>query len=352
MLERRGRARSVVVGSLAALLLGAGPAQAPAAQAAPAEKLDRSGRAEAADAAGYVLRELPLLPGSTSGRVNAVNDRGAAVGFQSRGGDAKIPVKWRDGRVRRLELPRGAVSGEASDISSRGVVVGTVTLRSGPLVPVAWVRGEPRRLATPPAEGEGLPLTYAYAISDTGLVVGSTWTSGVQRPIYWQAPRAGADYGWRDLDGSGWAVDVNDAGLAVVLDYTSDGLRAMRGQVGGALTELPAAADALEVRATGVNAAGTIVGYEWVDREDRTYQGVSWVDGERREVPLQFALAVNDGGAVAGVTDDGVPAVLTDGEVVELPGDGAPLDINENGLVAGNAQAGPRLWVPQTDSGS
>jgi len=147
-------------------------------------------------------RELPPLPGDTSGAATAINDRGQVVGISGTCDQAvgrytaKHAVLWDKGRVIELGDLGGEHWNTPTAINARGDVVGFASLPgSGPDAPVLravlWTRrGGIQNLGTLPGDVS----SQAQGINDRGQVVGVScdaanncraflWDDGVMKDL-------------------------------------------------------------------------------------------------------------------------------------------------------------------------
>ncbi len=132
------------------------------------------------DTAGYPAMSWTSATGSVAlgnlaGRIfaqaNGVNNAGTAVGVSTATafGSGALPVKWVNGACTQLPLPAGQAVGRASSINDAGVAVGSIgsgTAEYGAIFTDAAATVITAQTAT------GRFMTYANAISDSGLVAG------------------------------------------------------------------------------------------------------------------------------------------------------------------------------------
>jgi probable HAF family extracellular repeat protein len=109
-------------------------------------------------------------------------------------------------------------------INTKGIVVGTsYTFGNAESRPFAWTKsGGLIDLGT-----LGGRFGEALAVSDTGVIVGYSYTAGVvsyPHPFAWTQATGMIDLGTLGGGYGGYAVDVNNNGLVVGNNYTADGL--------------------------------------------------------------------------------------------------------------------------------
>ncbi|MGV9361016.1 HAF repeat-containing protein [Amycolatopsis sp. NPDC003731] len=230
--------------SLAAVVVFSG-ALAGTAQAAPGGPVD-----------------LGTLPGDDDSIVLAVNEAGVMVGLSSVGTNPRrdLPVRWdADGVITALPTPGGS-AGQVRDVNELGESAGYV-LTATDAVPARWdARGQATTLQVPP----GFHNATAFAISDTGVVVGNWLTPGNEyHGFRWDPDGQATDLG--TLPGETWSMaeDISADGRIVVGGAQRAGANhAVRWVDGGPITELAPqspSSGAHLVNAGGV-AAGTTSG--------------------------------------------------------------------------------------------
>ena len=209
-------------------------------------------------------------------RAQAVNDSGLVVGVITTFGDtfSEQPYTWQDGEFTELDLLEDSVGGLALNVNADGLVVGQVTLAEQPdgwqpRHAVAWNDGAIVDLGTiaghfsgatgvnasgqivgssTTAEGQGMNdmeaalwedgevahlgvlgddgQSNAMAINAQGDIVGASSSIMGGNAVFW---RGGEIYNLNELiDDAGdvqldYAVDINDDGLIVALDFTQTG---------------------------------------------------------------------------------------------------------------------------------
>ena len=209
----------------------------------------------------------------------------------------------------------------------------------------------PRYTLTDLGTFPGGDQSYAWAISETGAVVGGTTGSDGMRAFLWTRQDgmvplpcpAGRPYCIaRDVNanlqvaGSAWETPMDTPGHAVRWS-------------GGAPKDLGTLGSGLQSEAWGINRAGTVVGYSWTGSGIGPHAFV--YDDARGMVDLSgdpgAAYDINDAGEIAGheVAGDGDHAFLWgDGTALEFSGVSGltntyALAVNEEGRVAGYARS-------------
>ncbi|MFG1609762.1 hypothetical protein [Actinoplanes sp. NPDC049265] len=239
--------------------------------------------------------------GGTSATATAVNARGDVIGQSSVAGhddDSLHAFWWHDGV--RTRLPGNGYRTFANDINDRGDVVGSLVRHDGADHGAAlWRRG--RLVTLVPTFGDP-DTAVATRVNNRGQVLGSVHVPGSGWHVFVKTGRTYADLGL------GVAVDLNDRGEAVFVDFSIDPSRAAR-WFRGVTTRLPAPGNggtsAADIDNRGLivgNAAGAVV---WTRSGDVIDLGAL----------VGRATMINEYGRVAGYvnTPDGnLHAVVTD----------------------------------------
>lgn len=243
------------------------------------------------------MEEFGALLGESSNAVD-VNASGQVVGNSD-----SQPFLWVEGTMTDLLREPGR-PGRAAAINDAGQIVGTLHLGNGHSQAVLWEKGRVRRLGTLGGSSSG-----AADINNRGVVVGSSAiaASGPERrPFLWDQ---GTMLNLGSLGGSASVASaINDAGVVVGVSQTSgDSTRRAWRWSAGILQDLGTLPGSQESQATGINAAGQIVGFctgaaggaflytdaaGMVDLNTRIDRRLGW--------ELHRANAINDAGQIAG----------------------------------------------------
>ncbi|MGH9160611.1 MAG: hypothetical protein ACRD2X_11600 [Vicinamibacteraceae bacterium] len=182
------------------------------------------------------IREMPLLGDDTSGTVNAINDRGQAVGIsgicdQAVGRhSARHAVLWGNGTVRDIGNIGGEWWNTPTAINQRGDIAGFLGLPDDPegnrLQAFLWTNeGGMQPLGVLPGQTPEHVRSEAWGINEGRQVVGVScdadfncraflWEDGVMKDLTMLAP---------DYDGIlVQAKDINDRGMITGLGFDPD----------------------------------------------------------------------------------------------------------------------------------
>ncbi|MBB5849952.1 HAF repeat-containing protein [Amycolatopsis umgeniensis] len=181
--------------------------------------------------------DLGTLPGDDASTVLAVNEAGVMVGLSFAGPARRsLPVRWdANGQIMALPTP-GGTEGQVRDINSLGVSAGYV-LTPTAAVPVRWdADGVATTLQVPP----GYHNATAWAISDTGVVVGNWLTpDNHYHGFRWDPNGQATDLG--ALPGETWSMADGisaDGSIIVGSGFRAGANQAVRWVNGGPITEL------------------------------------------------------------------------------------------------------------------
>jgi uncharacterized membrane protein len=289
----------------------------------------------------YAVRFLPLSEEDvSSGFALAISDAGDITGFGYASEQSSyVPILWKsNGTYVRMATttPRGGwtaglfANNMLPNINIHGVVVGAVESMTRPVTePGIWVNPQTLFVLKAPRND------MAYAVNDSGMVVGGTPYSTIAPP---QAFRWRSGVGTQILQnlpgGMGSiAGDVNEFGQIVGLGYLSDetaeSQRAVLWDADGSIHDLGhlPGVGYVGYRATRINNLGVVLGIEYADSESWL-----WTAGTGM-LPLDSMIDPND----------------------PLYGAGrfSMRDLNDAGILAGNlvsrttGETSPVLLVPQ-----
>jgi probable HAF family extracellular repeat protein len=256
-------------------------------------------------------------------------------------------------RVTIIDL--GDLGGGVSDgegINNLGQVVGYSKTASGEEHAFIYSNGQMTDLGTAGT------TSYAYAINDSGTVVGNTFDPTTSNSTAFEDSNGTMTSlgSLQGADGSSFASGVNSSGA--VVGYSSAGPQGntyLEGYVysGGAMHGLgvlgydDSSGLPLDSQAVGINDAGTTVGYGDVDNVQEGLQvSHAFVDsGTMTDLGLgdgSVAEGINNVGQIIAVTSTG--AYLDDaGNLTLITTNAEPVAINSNGDVVGNS-AEPFLY--------
>ncbi len=223
----------------------------------------------------------------------------------------------------------------ANGINSSGMITGTCETASGELHAYRWdaINGMQDLGNTPDGLGTG-----AYAINDSGVIVGKTYDLSGSQAWY----HDGEYHYIPHPERGSLAFDINNSGAIVgVAVFADTGLRAFK-YYNGVIENLGSLGGASA--AASINADGVIVGNSEGGGAFRKFDGSPMHS-------LQFggidsaAYAINDAGQVVGIVLDGIGAgqyhaVRWDGSVHNpgtLGGCSQAVDINSSGVIVGHS---------------
>lgn len=274
---------------------------------------------------GVTMTDLGTVAGAPEGQANAINNRGEIVGWSTVPDGSPRAFVYRAGGIAPLAIPGAAFGSQAQDINNDSTIVGTAwptldrsrgfVLRGGALT---WV-------ARPPVDGRCLTRTFARALSDTEVIVG---TGAVVGPPELRATACRAEHRamlWRDgtptflpsryPDQEQYPNDVDNGGAAVGFAWEVGAVPTIWDPYAMEILTPPPPAWA------GSHGAGAAFGINETGRITGRHSWIEAVGG----VTMRFAQAF--------VSGRGVPrawlGVLATGTVTEGRG------INEQGFVTG-----------------
>ncbi|TYB48940.1 hypothetical protein [Actinomadura chibensis] len=258
-----------------------------------------------------------------------------------------------------------------TDINDRGDIIGVGQqpgAQNGQAFVIKAGTSTPQFLSTPSDPGNTRQYTEPLAINNNGVTVGDTYltpTTGpvlnVHRPTRWDGPGAtGVDLGV-DPDRSFFdvrATGINDSGLIVGKTLQADDHTDAWTVNGTTITRLPPLPGGTEARANGVNDNGVVVGAA-IAADKATIPAVEWVNGQIRSLGIlpggtyAEARAVNSSGVAVGQStvttgkELGLShaVVFSGGDVTDLNvpgtgrGDTVANAVNDDGTIVGQAVA-------------
>jgi len=128
------------------------------------------------------IHGLPTIPGDTHGPVDAINDKGEAVGFTYDCRGSFHPVLWQNGKATDITVANLGI--EPDDINNRGEVTGTGgDSPTGPEHAFLWKNGVATILETLPGTVE----SHGNSINDKGQIAGQSCTANGDCTVFlWQ----------------------------------------------------------------------------------------------------------------------------------------------------------------------
>lgn len=253
---------------------------------------------------------LPVASGS-SGYVGGLNGSGTVVGFMQLATGRDKAVTWSGGARTGLRT-LGGDSGRAWGVTADDRVVGESQRADGSWHATMWVAGLPVRLRDP----ADTDWAVAFGMNTTGTAVGMSHypargTFGAQATAWVDGrPRS-----LKTLGGESSATGINEAGTIIGFGYLPDNNHAR------ALVWSSAWASPVQLAhlagdssfAEDVNASGTVVGRSFTVDTQIGQHGVMWVGTQVTDlsvyVPADLAAAgwyvrdatgINDAGAIVG----------------------------------------------------
>lgn len=289
---------------------------------------------------------LPNLAGRDYSVGNGANDVGAVVGTGATTsfGSSPLPLIWQGGTVAQLPLPPGETLGRANAINDAGLAVGSIG--GGSLEYGVMYQGGTATVITAQT-GTGCWMTTAYGVNDAGLIVGTGIDPNnaarnvgfVYDSVAGTASEVGA------LPGRNGALcfDVSDAGHIVgsTMQNQGDSVPFVWTAADG-MTEIPLPTGATQGGARGVNADGWVVGtggglyavpFLWDGEatyriQDLLPPGSGWDVSANTS---SSAMGISDGGVIVGTGEhDGLIrayALIPDPASSVLPRDAAVLGL-------------------------
>ncbi|MBK8277991.1 MAG: hypothetical protein IPK92_19815 [Nitrospira sp.] len=309
-------------------------------------------------AQNYVFSDLGTITGPYAGNsayASQINNLGQVSGYDNLSG-----LIWNGNTATRLDNLEG-LRGYGGSINDSGHVGGYIDL---PVEADASIAARWDGSAATPLQALG-GATQGYATTANGInnhdqLVGTSWGGSSVRPVRWDGT-AVADIG--TLGGSsGTAWDINDAAAIVGESNTqNDDASHATHWNGTIITDLGTLGGSST--AYGINEAGQIVGFSYVDVENTTYSAVKWLSQADAPIDLgslpgvvnDLAVNLNSVGQLVGYSEigGGIHATLWDGDQVidlndflpaELAAAGWHLDfasgINDHGVIVGYASQG------------
>ena len=321
-----------------------------------------------ASAAQYTVTSLGTL-GGTHGDAYDVNSSGHVVGYAANAANVKRPFLWsQSGGMRDLGTLAGGTgtTGRCYGINDLGWGVGTSENGGSVVNATLWRPGQ-----SPQDLGDltGFTQSYATAVNNAGQVVGVAsklvGSDLEQRAFLWTESGGMVDLG--TLGGTGTAANaISDNGLIVgSSELTGSAVHAFSCTNSSNMTDIYGDFSGRDYTANGANASGAVVGQ--AEKADGSKVPALWSTGSGEpafaDVAYGWAEDINDGGMIVGryretsYSDPTLPFVWDGGgSLVALPhleegGSYTVEAINNAGWIAGHGTADghevPLLWVPE-----
>lgn len=314
--------------------------------------------------------------GYSASHVTGINDKGQVIGGGIGGGGMDQGFVWRHGQLIHLDILPGGNFSEPWHINQAGEIAGSSGTEStgGPIHAVVWHHGHLVDL------NPQSTLSFAYAINDHGVVVGTGTSGSVSGAAMWHngamtvlpglpgswansatlvnnrgqaagysLPQGGIEHAvlWTngritDL-GQGEAVGLDDQGQVLIqTPYGQSPARSIWDH--GHTLALPAGVTWI----TGLSANGTVVG-TYQPKAAASQHGFAWRAGDLVDLGTLTPTAVSDTGQIAGILPNGDAAAWNHGSITILlpvPGQAtaSPTVINDHGLVAGTCGGIATVW--------
>ena len=301
-------------------------------------------------AASYQIADIPWL-GPGVPRVQGINNTGMVVGTADSGSSASA-FTWSASAGTAYLSPLGGPRSEAYAVSDTGQVVGYSTLGyPSPSRACLWEAGEPALDLGALPSGQYLPSSIAADINASGQIVGTSMSStGHYHAFLWSSGTGIEDLnGTDDPDGTR-AVAINDDGTVV-------GAHAHNGFIWTRATgRLDISIPGLLIGAVDINNSGQVIlqaitpavngpAYLWQEGHDLidlgALPGLSPHGIEARDIN-NLGQVVGSSNQKAFVWDftDGIQALpLPSGFSQSSAG-----AINDRGLIAGTARGADGMW--------
>jgi probable HAF family extracellular repeat protein len=254
----------------------------------------------------YSIRPLEVPAGHHDVFARGINNHGQIVGFTVDVEGYSHAVRWDENGVHPLPTLSATLPvAEAYRINDAGQIAGKATLDDGSIHAAFWDSTGITDIGTLP----GGRLSFAQALNEDGVVVGSSEAERGQHAFTWTPDGGLVDYGNLDPD-SNLSVagfnGINNQGLMVGTGYRLlSPYNAILAREGDRQpTNISPAGQFSTGMALAVNDAGTIVGYQnalsgspeaAIFRGDGTYEPLG-----RLGLDETWALDINEAGVIVG----------------------------------------------------
>ena len=218
---------------------------------------------------------LRKLPGGTTNFAAAINAAGLIVGgsdFRNSNGNQDAVLWTPDGKIHDLGTLRGAQLSQAGGINSHNKVCGDASFSSGGVAAFTWTKGGGIKRLSGFIRGG---VTVAFAINDSGVIVGNADTSASRHPALWNSVGRIRDLGTLP-GGFGTAFGVND--LNQVVGYSTTASNDPHAFIWSAKTGIqdlndliPSNSGWVLVWGSAITKAGQITGWGTINGENHAY---------------------------------------------------------------------------------
>ncbi|MGH8792014.1 MAG: hypothetical protein ACRDXX_05130, partial [Stackebrandtia sp.] len=302
------RRRTVIVGAVAAVA---------AAASLPMASAFADDDASSAAPSDYKLTELPTPDEFAGSNVYDVDPTGTYIVGSGYNGNFDKPLFWHDGEVEQVDVP--GVAGRLTGVNSSGLAVGSYQEEDGVAHAFVYEDGEVTEL-------EGPESIAATGVNEHGDITGESADAEESPALVWRGRDAEPERldlpdGWNQA----FTAGINDDGA--VAGYYTGGEQGLgyplMWDADNALVELEIPADVdpeATIRVDAIN-GDWIVGHIAETTKDGgtlRWRVSDGGPGERLSAESVWEDVSLDGWAV-GRSDEDVPVVLADGELVKLP---------------------------------
>jgi probable HAF family extracellular repeat protein len=219
---------------------------------------------------------LRKLPGGTTNFAAAINAAGLIVGesdFKNSNGIEDAVLWTADRKIHDLGTLPGAQLSQGGGINSRNEVCGSSLFSSGGVVAWAWTKGHGMKALRGFIKGGA---TVAFAINDSGIIVGNADTSSGRHAVLWNNKGRIRDLGTFRGGGGGTAFGVNDLDQIVGYLTTSSNDRhafiwSRKTGIQDLNDLIPANSGWVLVWGSAINNVGQITGWGTINGENHAY---------------------------------------------------------------------------------
>jgi len=218
---------------------------------------------------------LRKLPGGTTNFASAINSAGLIVGtsdFKDSNGNEDAVLWTADRKIHDLGTLQGAQFSQAGGINSHNEVCGNSSSTSRGIAAFTWTKTQGIKALRSLIKGGA---TVAFAINDSGLIVGNAATSSSTHPVLWNSRRRIRDLGTL-AGGFGTAFGVNDLDQIVGYSTTASNephafIWSRKNGIQDLNDLIPQNSGWVLVWASAINRAGQITGWGTINGENHAY---------------------------------------------------------------------------------